>query len=102
MKIFYLYKYVFCFVVLLTPLLKASEYVLVPDSYLDVQTGKLIKGNIHIKDNKIIGISNENKLLDKKKNIIYLDDLVLVPGLMDAHVHLIGNNELNGYQSIGE
>jgi imidazolonepropionase-like amidohydrolase len=27
---------------------------------------------------------------------------VLLPGLMDAHVHLIGNNELNGYQSIGE
>ena len=75
---------------------------MVPDSYLDVQTGKLVKGNIFIKDNKIIAISNEKKLLNNKKNIIYLDGLVLVPGLMDAHVHLIGNNELNGYQSIGE
>ena len=102
MKNFYLYKYVFCFLVLLVPLLKGNEYVLVPDSYLDVQTGKLVKGNIYIKDNKIIAISNENKLLDKKKNIIYLNGLVLLPGLMDAHVHLIGNNELNGYQSIGE
>jgi imidazolonepropionase-like amidohydrolase len=102
MKNFYLYKYVFYFLVLLVPLLKGSEYVLVPDSYLDVQTGKLVKGNIHIKDNKIIAISNENKLLNNKKNIIYLDGLVLIPGLMDAHVHLIGNNELNGYQSIGE
>ena len=102
MKNFYLYKYVFYFLVLLVPLLKGSEYVLVPDSYLDVQTGKLVKGNIYIKDNKIIAISNEKKLLDKKKNIIYLDGIVLVPGLMDAHVHLIGNNELNGYQSSGE
>ena len=102
MKNFYLYKYVFYFLVLLVPLLKGSEYVLVPDSYLDVQTGKLVKGNIYIKDNKIIAISNEKKLLDKKKNIIYLNGLVLLPGLMDAHVHLIGNNELNGYQSIGE
>ena len=102
MKNLYLIKYIFCFLVLSMPSLKASEYVLVPDSYLDVQTGQLVKGNIFIKDNKIIAISNENKLLDKKKNIIYLDDLVLVPGLMDAHVHLIGNNELNGYQSIGE
>jgi imidazolonepropionase-like amidohydrolase len=76
--------------------------VLVPDSYLDVQTGQLVKGNIFIKDNKIIAISSEKKLLNNKKNIIYLDGLVLVPGLMDAHVHLIGNNELNGYQSIGE
>ena len=75
---------------------------MVPDSYLDVQTGQLVKGNIFIKDNKIIAISNEKKLLNNKKNIIYLDGLVLVPGLMDAHVHLIGNNELNGYQSIGE
>ena len=51
MKNFYLSNYVFCFLVLLVPLLKASEYVLVPDSYLDVQTGKLVKGNIFIKDN---------------------------------------------------
>jgi len=102
MKNFYLYKYVFCFLVLLVPLLKGNEYVLVPDSYLDVQTGKLVKGNIYIKDNKIIAISDEKKLLNNKKNIIFLDGLVLVPGLMDAHVHLIGNNELNGYQSIGE
>ena len=102
MKNLYLIKYILCFLVLLIPSIKASEYVLVPDSYLDVQTGKLVKGNIYIKDKKIIAISNEKKLLDKKKNIIYLDGLVLVPGLMDAHVHLIGNNELNGYQSIGE
>lgn len=102
MKNLYLIKYILCFLVLLIPSIKASQYVLVPDSYLDVQTGKLVKGNIYIKDKKIIAISNEKKLLDKKKNIIYLDGLVLVPGLMDAHVHLIGNNELNGYQSIGE
>ena len=56
MKNLYLIKYIFCFLVLLMPSLKASEYVLVPDSYLDVQTGQLVKGNIFIKDNKIIAI----------------------------------------------
>ena len=78
------------------------EYVLVPGSYLDVQTGQLVKGNIFIKDNKIIAISNEKNFLNNKKNIIYLNGLVLVPGLMDAHIAFGGNNELNGYQSIGE
>ena len=102
MKNFYLLKYIFCLLMFLIPSLKASEYVLVPDSYLDVQTGELVKGNIFIKDNKIIAISDEKQLLSNKKNIIYLEGFVLVPGLMDAHVHLIGNNELNGYQSIGE
>ena len=61
MKNLYLIKYIFCFLVLLMPSLKASEYVLVPDSYLDVQTGQLVKGNIYIKDKKIIAISNEKK-----------------------------------------
>ena len=31
-----------------------------------------------------------------------MPDLILLPGLMDSHVHLIGNTESKGYESISE
>lgn len=78
----------------------SSELVLIPENILDVRTGKLIKGSIHIKNDTIVSISNEIK--SSSLNIIELNGITLMPGLMDAHVHLIGNNELNGYESISE
>ena len=81
-------------------LLSNEDYVLIPKNILDVRSGSLIEGNIHIKDGIIIAI-NQKLSNDKNKNII-LDGVTLIPGLMDSHVHLIGNNELNGYESIGE
>ena len=61
---------------------------------------KLIKGKIHIKDDLIVSISNNINSNDI--NTIELNGITVLPGLMDAHVHLIGNNELNGYESISE
>ena len=81
--------------------LLSNEYILVPKNILDVQTGKLIEANIHIKEGVIVSISNKKPTLGKNK-IIQLEGMTLLPGLMDAHVHLIGNNELNGYSSMAE
>ena len=81
-------------------LLSNEDYVLIPKNILDVRSGSLIEGNIHIKDGIIVAI-NQKLSNDKNKNII-LDGVTLIPGLMDSHVHLIGNNELNGYESISE
>jgi len=77
-----------------------EDYVLIPKNILDVKSGTLIEANIHIKGETIIAI-NQKISNDKNKNII-LDGVTLIPGLMDSHVHLIGNNELNGYESISE
>lgn len=85
----------------LTSILFGDEYILVPKNILDVQTGKLYEANIHIKDGLITSISNK-KLAKENQQIINLSGVTLIPGLMDAHVHLIGNNELNGYSSMGE
>jgi len=81
-------------------LLSNEDYVLIPKNILDVRSGSLIKGNIHIKGGIIVAI-NQKLSNDKNKNII-LEGVTLIPGLMDSHVHLIGNNELNGYESISE
>ena len=77
----------------LTSILFGDEYILVPKNILDVQNGKLYEANIHIKDGLIISFSNK-KFAKENKQIINLSGVTLIPGLMDAHVHLIGNNEL--------
>lgn len=79
----------------------AEEILLMPKNILDVRTGNLIKANVYIKDGIIIKIYKD---IPSNKNIkkIELKDITLLPGLMDAHVHLIGNNKLNGYKSMSE
>ena len=84
----------------ISSLSSTEDYVLIPENILDIRSGSLIEGNIHIKDGIIIAI-NKKLSNDKDKNIV-LKGITLIPGLMDAHVHLIGNNELNGYESISE
>jgi imidazolonepropionase-like amidohydrolase len=80
----------------------AESVILNPYQILDVQSGHLYKTEILVENGKIIKIgSNLNKKTADAK-VINLPDLTLIPGLMDAHVHLMGNTELKGYAGIGE
>jgi len=85
----------------ITPSVEADAYILNPKQILNVQTGELTQAQILIRDGKIIEIAQSIK---NRKNIevINLPDLTLLPGLMDAHVHLIGNTDLKGYQGLSE
>jgi len=80
----------------------AESVILNPYQILNVQSGQLYKAQILVENGKIIQIgSNLNKKTAEAK-VINLPDLTLMPGLMDAHVHLMGNTELKGYAGIGE
>jgi imidazolonepropionase-like amidohydrolase len=79
----------------------ADSYLLNPKQILDVETGKLIRSKVLVTDGKIMAISNSFKASEDLK-VINLPDLTLLPGLMDAHVHLIGNTELKGMESLSE
>ena len=80
----------------------AESIILNPYQILNVQSGQLYKAQILVENGKIIQIgSNLNKKTAEAK-VINLPDLTLMPGLMDAHVHLMGNTELKGYAGIGE
>jgi imidazolonepropionase-like amidohydrolase len=79
----------------------ADSYLLNPKQILDVETGKLIRSKVLVTDGKIMAISNSFKASEDLK-IINLPDLTLLPGLMDAHVHLIGNTELKGMERLSE
>jgi len=78
-----------------------DSYLLNPKQILDVETGKLIRSKVLVTDGKIMAISNSFKTSENLK-VINLPDLTLLPGLMDAHVHLIGNTELKGMERLSE
>ena len=82
--------------------LAASSIILQPKNILDVDDGTLYESQILIENGIIVEIG---KNLSKRNNnieLLELAELTLVPGLMDSHVHLTGNTELKGYESIGE
>ena len=70
----------------------SQTIILKPKSYLDVDTGKFIAADIEIKNGVITQIGRN--LSNTNAEIISLKDKVLLPGLIDTHVHLIGNNQL--------
>ena len=95
-------KYFFYISLVVFSTLSISEnLILVPENILDVRSGKLIKAKVYIEDGIIKSISQDEEDF-KTAKIIELSGITLMPGLMDAHVHLIGNNELHGYQSMSE
>ncbi len=62
--------------------------------YLDVRSGKLIKpANILIDKKKIIAINPVN--IPNNSKVINKENLILLPGLMDMHVHLTFNLDKN-------
>jgi imidazolonepropionase-like amidohydrolase len=85
---------------LLSSSLFANNILLQPKSVLDVVSGKLISSDVLIRDGKIVEVGKNIKA-SQDTQIIKLKDVVLIPGLMDSHVHLIGDTSKKGYASIG-
>ena len=77
----------------------AESILIQPKQVLDIQTGEMINAQILIEDGVIKKISKNIKL-STAYEIIKLPDTTILPGLMDAHVHLIGNTEVKGYAGI--
>ena len=78
----------------------AQEFLLKPKFILDIETGKLLQNDIHVKDGIIVRVGKN--LSSKTATIISMPSKILLPGLMDTHVHLIGNTDLQGYENISE
>lgn len=80
----------------------ASSIILQPKNILDVDDGTLYESQILIEDGIIVEIGKNISKRNKDIEILELSELTIMPGLMDSHVHLTGNTELKGYESIGE
>lgn len=86
--------------ILLSSSLFANDILLQPKSVLDVISGKLMSSDVLIRDGKIVKVGPNIKT-SQDTQVIQLKDVVLIPGLMDSHVHLIGDTSKKGYASIG-
>ena len=86
--------------ILLSSSLFANDILLQPKSVLDVVSGKLMSSDVLIRDGKIVEVGKNIKA-SQDTQVIKLKDVVLIPGLMDSHVHLIGDTSKKGYASIG-
>ena len=82
--------------------LVASSIILQPKNILDVDDGTLYESQILIEDGIIVEIGKNISKRNKDIETLELSELTIMPGLMDSHVHLTGNTELKGYESIGE
>jgi len=90
----------FLVLILLSSSLFSNDILLQPKSVLDVVSGKLMSSDVLIRDGKIVKVGPNIKA-SQDTQIIKLKDVVLIPGLMDSHVHLIGDTSKKGYASIG-
>ena len=80
----------------------AESVILNPLQVLNVQTGQLDKTQIMVSNGKITQMGSNLKKSSTDAKVINLPGITLMPGLMDAHVHLMGNTELKGYAGIGQ
>ena len=80
----------------------AESVILNPLQVLNVQTGQLDKTQIMVSNGKITQMGSNLKKSSTDAKVINLPGITLMPGMMDAHVHLMGNTDLKGYAGIGQ
>lgn len=67
----------------------AEDTALIPDQYIDVRLGKPVTGKaIIISGNRIVDIVPVDDINDTTK-VIMLEGMTLLPGLIDAHSHIL-------------
>ena len=79
----------------------SKSLLIKPKQILDVRSGTLVNADILIESGVIVKVSKNIPVMSHYE-IIDLQDMTILPGLMDAHVHLTGNTDLKGHEGISE
>ena len=79
----------------------SKSLLIKPKQILDVRSGILVNADILIESGVIVKVSKNIPIMSHYE-IIDLQDMTILPGLMDAHVHLTGNTDLKGHEGISE
>lgn len=87
--------------ILISTDVSSTSLLIKPKQVLDVRTGKIIDADILVESGVIKKISKNIKTSNEVE-VIDLPETTILPGLMDAHVHLTGNTDLKGYEGISE
>lgn len=79
----------------------AERSIITADRMLDVRSGKIIANPaIFVENGRIIDIKNIADIAADGVKIINLGDKIILPGLIDMHVHLDANPIYGGYSSL--
>lgn len=87
--------------ILISTEVSSTSLLIKPKQVLDVRTGNIIDADILVESGVIKKISKNIKTTNEVE-VIDLPETTILPGLMDAHVHLTGNTDLKGYEGISE
>lgn len=81
---------------------QADTLVITADRVVDVDNGNVIKhGMVVIENDTIISVSKQNKMRYPDNAVVMeLGDYTLMPGMMDMHVHLTSDANLQGYKRL--
>ena len=79
----------------------SKSLLIKPKQILDVRSGTLVNADILIESGVIVKVSKNIPVMSHYE-IIDLQEMTILPGLMDAHVHLTGNTDLKGHEGISE
>lgn len=88
-----------CFVSLSFQSADAERLRLTNGNIINVETGRIIAGDILIEDERIVavGAKADGQSVDRT---IDMDGKYLLPGLSDAHVHLTSRADVHGYRRL--
>ena len=93
--------YLIPFLIFIHSVAYSQARLIKPKQILDVRSGKLINADILVESGVIKKVAKNIPIISEYE-IIDLRDMTVLPGLMDAHVHLTGNTDLKGNEGISE
>lgn len=85
-------------------LAKQELKILKVGNLLDVETGTLTQNQeILIKGDQILSVGAVTDMgIIEKAEVINLSAITVLPGLIDVHVHLIGDSRIKGYRALAD
>ncbi|MEO2183202.1 MAG: amidohydrolase family protein, partial [bacterium] len=80
-----------------------AKTFLIADRYLDVEKGHYVDSPvIVIEDDRILSMTGDIEHRQNSDQVINLAGMTLLPGLVDSHVHIEGNQSLHGFEKLGQ
>ena len=94
--------FLLCVICTAAQLTSAATY-LTADRYLDVEKGRYVENPVIVIDEgRIISVTGNTDERTEDDKLITLPGVTLMPGMIDSHVHITGNQELHGYARLVE
>ncbi len=86
------------FIFFISNFLIAEDFIIKSKGFLNIETGEIINKDIFVSNGKIV---DQTDIKKETATTLSLTNLFLIPGLMDSHVHIVGNDS-KGEESIAD